>query len=284
PKLGSSRHLAAGRARVVRNQPRYRTGFPGRLRPTPRLRRGIRSSRAGANLYHRAQRPRGNRIRSNPRQRRPHRGSPLPHRGWRHHVRLRRRLDGSSAAGGRRIHQRLRKHHRTRLRSLVRTTLGPGPRHHYPAALPGRSRRRRDRTAQPAGRRRPTSRTKRRRHGPVAQLLRTGHPVIGDRVGAHRRTVPHMITGNQLSYAYGTQTVVDDVSLTTSPGRVLGLIGPNGSGKTTLLRLLSGSLKPQAGAVHIDDVPLGKLSPREIARQLSVVVQESDAETTITVG
>ena len=93
-----------------------------------------------------------------------------------------------------------------------------------------------------------------------------------------------MITGQQLNYAYGTQRVVDDVSLTTSPGRVLGLIGPNGSGKTTLLRLLSGSLKPQAGAVHIDDVPLGKLSPREIARQLSVVVQESDAETTITVG
>lgn len=93
-----------------------------------------------------------------------------------------------------------------------------------------------------------------------------------------------MITGNQLSYSYGTQTVVDDVSLATSPGRVLGLIGPNGSGKTTLLRLLSGSLKPQTGAVHIDDEPLETLSPREIARQLSVVVQESDAETTITVG
>jgi len=93
-----------------------------------------------------------------------------------------------------------------------------------------------------------------------------------------------MITGEHLTYAYGTQRVVDHVSLATSPGRVLGLIGPNGSGKTTLLRLLSGSLKPQAGTVHIDGVPLGKLSPREIARQLSVVVQESDAETTITVG
>lgn len=55
-----------------------------------------------------------------------------------------------------------------------------------------------------------------------------------------------MITGEHLTYAYGTQRVVDDVCLTTSPGRVLGLIGPNGSGKTTLLRLLSGSLKPQS--------------------------------------
>ncbi|NWN87640.1 MAG: ABC transporter ATP-binding protein [Micrococcaceae bacterium] len=93
-----------------------------------------------------------------------------------------------------------------------------------------------------------------------------------------------MITGTNLTYAFGTKRVVDEVSLTTSPGRVLGLIGPNGSGKTTLLRLLYGSLKPQQGSVLIDDVPLGQFSPRQIAQQLSVVVQESDDETTVTVG
>lgn len=93
-----------------------------------------------------------------------------------------------------------------------------------------------------------------------------------------------MITGTNLTYAYGTNRVVDNVSLTTSPGRVLGLIGPNGSGKTTLLRLLYGALRPHAGTVTIEDHPLGQLSPREIARQLAVVVQESDAETTITAG
>lgn len=93
-----------------------------------------------------------------------------------------------------------------------------------------------------------------------------------------------MITGTNLTYAYGPKRVVDNVSLSTSPGRVLGLIGPNGSGKTTLLRLLYGSLQPQAGTVEIDGTPLGQLNPRDIARQLSVVVQESDDETTITVG
>lgn len=93
-----------------------------------------------------------------------------------------------------------------------------------------------------------------------------------------------MITGTHLSYAYGTQRVVDDISLATISGRVVGLIGPNGSGKTTLLRLLHGALKPAAGVVTIDDAPLNRLSPREIARQLAVVVQEADAETSITVG
>ncbi|OAV62359.1 ABC transporter ATP-binding protein [Enteractinococcus helveticum] len=93
-----------------------------------------------------------------------------------------------------------------------------------------------------------------------------------------------MITGHNLTYAYGAHRVVDDVSLTTAPGRVLGLIGPNGSGKTTLLRLLHGALPPQAGSVTINETPLEQLSPRQIAQQLSVVVQESESDTTITVG
>src|SRR5699024_10282572 len=99
-------------------------------------------------------------------------------------------------------------------------------------------------------------------HDPPAELRRTRHPPGRDRTRRHRRTVPFMITGTNLTYAFGTKRVVDDVSLTTSPGRVLGLIGPNGSGKTTLLRLLYGSLKPHEGSVLIDDVPLGQLSPR----------------------
>lgn len=93
-----------------------------------------------------------------------------------------------------------------------------------------------------------------------------------------------MITGSTLSYTYGNQRVVNNVSLATRTGKVLGLIGPNGSGKTTLLRLLYGALRPEAGTVLIDDTPLPQLGARDVAQQLAVVVQESDAETTITVA
>jgi len=56
-------------------------------------------------------------------------------------------------------------------------------------------------------------------------------------------------------------TVLDDISLTLSAGRIYGLTGPNGSGKTMLLRALAGLIRPNRGQVVVDGRRLG----REIA-------------------
>jgi iron complex transport system ATP-binding protein len=93
-----------------------------------------------------------------------------------------------------------------------------------------------------------------------------------------------VITATGLAWSYDDQQVLDAVSLATRPGRVLGLIGPNGSGKTTLLRLLYGALTPPAGVVEVDGTALRALAPREAARRLAVVVQESGGELATTVA
>lgn len=49
-----------------------------------------------------------------------------------------------------------------------------------------------------------------------------------------------VVSVQDLSFAYGEQTVLQDVSLTVERGEFLGIIGPNGGGKTTLLRILLG--------------------------------------------
>ncbi|MDR7276515.1 ABC transporter ATP-binding protein [Catenuloplanes atrovinosus] len=93
-----------------------------------------------------------------------------------------------------------------------------------------------------------------------------------------------MIEAAGVSWRYGANPVIDGVSVTARPGRVLGLIGPNGSGKTTLLRLLYGALRAPAGTVTVDGDPLAGLGAREAARRLAVVVQETGGETALTVG
>nr|WP_235282014.1 ATP-binding cassette domain-containing protein [Thalassotalea sp. ND16A] len=49
-----------------------------------------------------------------------------------------------------------------------------------------------------------------------------------------------------------------DVSFHCKKGEVLGLLGPNGAGKTTTLRILSTALKPDSGAIIVNDVDVVK--------------------------
>ena len=55
----------------------------------------------------------------------------------------------------------------------------------------------------------------------------------------------------EISFAYGERTIVQDFSTTIMRGDKIGLIGPNGAGKTTLLRLLLGQLAPQSGSTRL---------------------------------
>lgn len=93
-----------------------------------------------------------------------------------------------------------------------------------------------------------------------------------------------MIRAQNLTYAYGTQTVLHGVNLEQRVGRVLGLVGPNGSGKSTLIRNLSGGLKPVEGRVTIGGKDLGSYSAQELAREVSTVIQERDSEPGLTVA
>jgi ABC-type polar amino acid transport system ATPase subunit len=53
---------------------------------------------------------------------------------------------------------------------------------------------------------------------------------------------------------YGTETVLDNVSLTVAAGQVMVVIGPSGSGKSTLLRCLARLEPIQCGSILIDGV------------------------------
>lgn len=60
--------------------------------------------------------------------------------------------------------------------------------------------------------------------------------------------------------AAGGQVVLDDVSFTLAPGRVLGLLGRTGSGKTTLTRLIFRLYDPTAGVIRVGGVDLRDLA------------------------
>ncbi|MFG3494353.1 ABC transporter ATP-binding protein [Streptomyces sp. NPDC047928] len=76
----------------------------------------------------------------------------------------------------------------------------------------------------------------------------------------------------QVSVAYGGDTVLDALDLTVGPGEVMALLGPSGSGKTTALRAVAGFVRPVSGRVFIGDRDVTALPPHR--RGIGMVVQQ----------
>jgi ABC-type Fe3+/spermidine/putrescine transport system ATPase subunit len=63
----------------------------------------------------------------------------------------------------------------------------------------------------------------------------------------------HIIELKNITHAYGTKKVLEDLSLNIGSGRLTCLLGGSGSGKTTILRLIAGLETPEKGKIFIQD-------------------------------
>ncbi|HEV2898376.1 MAG TPA: sugar ABC transporter ATP-binding protein [Pseudaminobacter sp.] len=63
-----------------------------------------------------------------------------------------------------------------------------------------------------------------------------------------------------ISKEYPGIRALDDISLSVSPGEVIGLVGENGAGKSTLMKILGGVVEPTGGEIEIDGGKVDRLS------------------------
>jgi len=70
-----------------------------------------------------------------------------------------------------------------------------------------------------------------------------------------------------LSRYFGALGALNGVSFRVAPRERRAIIGPNGAGKTTLFNLITGQLRPSAGRVVFDGVPIAGLPPHAVARR-----------------
>lgn len=77
-----------------------------------------------------------------------------------------------------------------------------------------------------------------------------------------------------LSKSFGSNLVLDDISITVKPGSVTALIGPSGSGKSTLLRCMNALETIEGGTLRVCGHDLGareQLALRELRRDVGIV-------------
>ncbi|MCC6887346.1 MAG: ABC transporter ATP-binding protein [Hyphomicrobiales bacterium] len=65
----------------------------------------------------------------------------------------------------------------------------------------------------------------------------------------------------EVSFSYGPNLIIDNVSLDIARGEFFAFLGPSGSGKTTLLRLIAGFGIPDRGRILINEVDVTHLPP-----------------------
>jgi ATP-binding cassette, subfamily B, bacterial CvaB/MchF/RaxB len=84
------------------------------------------------------------------------------------------------------------------------------------------------------------------------------------------------ISARGISFRYSDTepNVIADFNLDVAPGECVAIAGPSGAGKTTLLKILAGLLRPSAGTVLIDDVPLQAIGLEEYRVQIGCVLQD----------
>ena len=83
-----------------------------------------------------------------------------------------------------------------------------------------------------------------------------------------------MIRLENLTLAYGSRTLIRDVTAAMPRGRLTALVGRNGTGKSTLLRAIAGLGEAAAGRILLDGRAVESLSPAETAATVALVTTD----------
>lgn len=87
----------------------------------------------------------------------------------------------------------------------------------------------------------------------------------------------HRLQGENLTLSYDDRIICKDLELSIPQGQFTVIVGPNGCGKSTLLRSLCRLLKPTQGQVTLDGKSIHRFPAKQLAKELGLLPQSSQA-------
>lgn len=129
--------------------------------------------------------------------------------------------------------------------------------------------------------------------GPVVALANLGSTLqntfaAGNRVLDILEEIPEVkeISGNKnitfsgasaenITFSYGEETILSDISVNIPQGRIVGITGRSGSGKSTLLKLFMRFWNVQSGKIRISETDIDNINTKNLRAMESFVTQET---------
>tara|TARA_Y100001968_G_scaffold113737_1_gene103170 strand:+ start:40119 stop:41855 length:1737 start_codon:yes stop_codon:yes gene_type:complete len=101
---------------------------------------------------------------------------------------------------------------------------------------------------------------------PLEETIKDGNKIITKLKGN--------ISFKDINFSYRpNKKVIFNLNLEVKTGEVIALVGPSGAGKSTIFSLLLGFIKPQLGAIYLDDIELETIDKYSLRRQIGIVPQ-----------
>ena len=85
-----------------------------------------------------------------------------------------------------------------------------------------------------------------------------------------------MLKVNNLSFKYGKQLILDNISFEVNPGDCVAVLGNNGVGKSTLVKCLNKIQNVASGEILLGGENINKLARTDIAKQIAYVAQTGE--------
>lgn len=98
----------------------------------------------------------------------------------------------------------------------------------------------------------------------------------------HEKKKPAM-EARGLSFSYGKNKVLRDISFTIEEGKITTIMGANGCGKSTLFQLMTKNLYPRKGNIFLHGKNIQNLGLKDFAKRVSIVHQYNTSADDITV-
>ncbi|MBA2277204.1 MAG: ABC transporter ATP-binding protein, partial [Chloroflexia bacterium] len=97
---------------------------------------------------------------------------------------------------------------------------------------------------------------------------------LDQNAGGHSGEITGQIEFDRVTFSYGGEPVIEDLSFTAEPGQTVAIVGETGSGKSTLTKLVNRIYDVQSGRILVDGVDVRDWDLDALRSQISTIEQD----------
>ncbi len=109
----------------------------------------------------------------------------------------------------------------------------------------------------------------------IREVLHAEETVLDKSDAVALSTFNERISFEGVSFKYGEEEVLKNISFNIEKGQTVALVGSSGSGKTTVAMLLARFYDPTSGSINIDGVAITHLKTKSLRAHMGMVTQDA---------